>query len=261
MTQIFVQEMPPARLLRMVVAMCVTELRTFFREYLALALVILIPLGMLLIFANLPGMNDPSEELGGLRAIDAVMAPIAMTIAILVVSLQIVPASLASTRDNGYLRRLSTTPSPAWAILVAYLVIGVVLTLLACAVLFLGGLVVFGVRPPLALGWFLLSLLLAILTMLSISVLIGGLVPNTEWANGVGGLILVPAMFFSGIFIPAEDLPEPLRVVADLLPSGAGLHALRDTWTGQLPEPMHILVMLAALAIIWPIAIRYFRWK
>lgn len=104
-------------------------------------------------------------------------------------------------------------------------------------------------------------MLLAILVMLSVSVLIGGLVPNTEWANGIGGLVLVPAMFFSGVFVPAENFPESLRVVADFLPSGAALHALRDTWTGLPPESAHVLVMFAALVLIWPFAIRLFRWS
>lgn len=244
----------------MVLAICAGELRAFFRERLLLVFTILLPVGLLLLFAQMPGMLDPDPALGGLRALDVVMAPITMGIALMVISLQMVPQAIATARERRYLRRLSTTPAPPSAVLFAHMLVGVVNAVAACAVILLVGRLVHDLRMPVSWGWFLLCLALSIVALLSVAMLIGGLAPNAAGANGIGAVLLMPAMFFSGIFVPAEDMPGALQRLTDLLPTGAALHTLRDTWLGQPPELLHVLVLVGTAVLLWPPAIRFFRW-
>jgi ABC-2 type transport system permease protein len=46
-----------------------------------------------------------------------------------------------------------------------------------------------------------------------------------------------------------------------VLPYGAALQALRDSWTGQTPELLHLAV-LAVTTVVGPLAAsRVFRWQ
>lgn len=251
---------PRAPLAPMVLAVCASEMRAAGRERLLLLFTLLTPLLVLLLFAQLPDMFDPDPALGGLRAVDALMAPIALGIALLTTSLVIVPSALAAARERRYLRRISTTPAPPGAVLLAHTLVGAVNMAGACVVILGVGRLVYDLRMPVSWGWFLLGLVLATAALLAVSAVIGGLVPNPTWANSVGSVVLVPAMFLSGIFFPAEDMPAVLQRVADVLPSGAALHVLRDAWVGQQPQPLHLLVLVATVVLLWPLAIRFFRW-
>lgn len=252
---------PRAPLLPMVLAICGSEMRAAGRERLLLVFTLLTPLLVMLLFAQLPDMFDPDPALGGLRAVDALMAPIALGIALLVTSLVIVPTTLATARERRYLRRISTTPAPPGAVLLAHTLVGAVNMVGACVVILGVGRLVYDLRMPVSWGWFLLGLVLATAALLAVSALIGGLVPNSTWANSVGSVVLVPAMFLSGIFFPAEDMPAVLQRVTDYLPSGAALHVLRDAWAGQPPQPLHLLVLAVTVVLLWPLAIRFFRWS
>lgn len=252
---------PRAPLLPMVLAICGSEMRAAGRERLLLVFTILMPLLIMLLFAQLPDMFEPDPALGGLRAVDALMAPISLGAALLVTSLVIVPSALATARERRYLRRISTTPAPPGAVLLAHTLVGAVNMVGACVVILGVGRLVYDLRMPLSWGWFLLGLTLATAALLALSALIGGLVPNATWASSVGSVVLVPAMFLSGIFFPAEDMPALLQRVTDFLPSGAALHVLRDAWAGQPPQLLHLSVLTATVVLLWPLAIRFFRWS
>ncbi|MEU3019345.1 MULTISPECIES: ABC transporter permease [unclassified Nocardiopsis] len=250
---------PPVPRARMAWAVCVNELRVAGRERVVVVFTVLMPLLIMVLFAQLPGMFDADPETG-LRAVDTVMAPIALGIALLVTTLVMVPSTLAAAREHGYLRRISTTPAPPWAVLLAHMLVGALNVVGACAVILGVGRLLFDLRMPVSWGWFVLGLALATTSLLAVSALIGGLLPNTAWANGVGSVVLVPAMFLSGVFVPAEELSPALQRVAELLPSGAALHVLRDAWAGQPPAPAHLLVLVVATGLLWPLALRFFRW-
>jgi ABC-2 type transport system permease protein len=251
---------PRAPLVPMVLAICAGEVRAAGRDRLLMVFTRLTPLLILLLCAQRPGMCDPDPAHGGLRGVDAVMAPIALGVALMVISLVIVPTTLATARDRRYLRRISTTPAPPGALLLAHTLVGAVNMAGACAVILGVGRLVLGLRMPVSWGWFLLGLFLAAAALLALSALIGGLVPNTTWANAVGSVVLVPGMFLSGVFFPAEDMPASLQRITDLLPSGAALHVLRDAWAGRPPQLLHLLVLTTTAVLLWPLAVRFFRW-
>jgi ABC-2 type transport system permease protein len=64
-----------------------------------------------------------------------------------------------------------------------------------------------------------------------------------------------------GVWVPKEQLPVALQHVADVLPLGATLNALRATWAGDAPEPLQLGAMAAFAVVGTAIAARVFRWE
>ena len=64
-------------------------------------------------------------------------------------------------------------------------------------------------------------------------------------------LLLTPMMMLSGVFFPAEQLPEAIQAVAKLLPLFHGVALVRPLLAGELPSAVlaHVAV-LAAYAIV-----------
>src|SRR5699024_4936800 len=100
-----------------------TETRLFLRDpgnvffVVAFPSVLLIGMG----FA-IPGMREPITDLPepwlGMRAID-LFAPLMLCVAAATAGLTTVPAYLASYRETGVLRRMSTTPMQPQGVLIA----------------------------------------------------------------------------------------------------------------------------------------------
>ena len=85
-----------------------TELRLFVREPLALFWGVLFPL-VLLIVLGIATSKKPQHSLGDVKFIVA-YTPVLMVFTLTILALNGLPSVLASYREKGYLRRLSTTP-------------------------------------------------------------------------------------------------------------------------------------------------------
>jgi len=74
-------------------------------------------------------------------------------------------------------------------------------------------------------------------------------------------LVMTPMMMISGVFFPAEQLPEPLVSVAKALPLYHGVALVRPMMAGNAPEQslLHIAVLLAMLRSATCLAIRFAR--
>ena len=75
------------------------------------------------------------------------------------------------------------------------------------------------------------------------------------------GLYLV-LLLLSGMVIPLDELPEPVRAVARALPSGALAEAVRGSLTAGVDVPGRAWLVLAGWAVAAPLAAtRLFRWE
>ena len=91
-------------------ALIVSEAKLLFREPVYWLVVILLPTAVLLIFGSMFGPSEPDPSLGGLRFID-VFVPSLVVISVATLGIQTLPIRLATYREKGVLRRLSTTPA------------------------------------------------------------------------------------------------------------------------------------------------------
>ena len=99
-------------------SLIVTEAKLVFREPITWLAAIALPTVILLIFGSMFGPAEPDPAHGGLRFID-VFVPSLVVITVGTLGIQTLPIRLATYREKGVLRRLSTTPVHPLRLLVA----------------------------------------------------------------------------------------------------------------------------------------------
>jgi ABC-2 type transport system permease protein len=249
----------PARRTRPFVALLRTELKLFVREPMALFWGVLFPV-VLLVVLGLASGDKPQKSLGGMKLIVA-YTPIVMVFVLAILSLSALPAVLASYRDKGYLRRLSTTPVGAIRLLGAQLLmqLGVIaVTVIAIAIV---ARVAFDVPFPQQLGGFILAMLLGAAAMLALGTLVSAVAPSQRAATIIGSMLFFPLMFFAGLWVPRAEMGPVLRDVSDYTPLGATVAAVQQSLAGQWPSASHLAVLAGWAVVLCLAASRLFRWE
>lgn len=237
------------------------EARLMTRDIGLVASALLVPMLVLLGWGSVPGIREASAELGGQRPLEALIAPIAVTLAFATLALFALPTYLASYRENGLLRRLQATPVGAGTLLVAHLLANAVLSAAATTLAIGGGAVIFGMALPGNLVGFVGSVLLGMTAMFSVGLLVAAVAPTTSAASGISTMLFFPLMLLGGLFVPLEQLPDIVGTVGRFTPLGAALQAVRDSWSGAWPEPRHLAVLGVTTFIAGLLAARWFRWE
>ena len=112
--------------------------------------------------------------------------------------------------------------------------------------------------------WALLCLPIAVLTGMAFTVPIFAFTARQEGDSGFNILfrwVMTPLMLFSGTFFPVDQLPLWMQPVAWLTPLWHGVEASRQVATGQvdwLSLVLHLLVLVAFVAVGWVLAVRSF---
>lgn len=237
------------------------EAKVFVREPMAFFWGLVFPTLLLLALGLFfPGFRDPSPDLGGRRLID-LYAPIVLGLALATVAFTMLPAILATYRERGVLRRLSTTPVHPSRLVIAQLLVQVAVTVIAASIAVVVGIVVLDIPAPANPFGFSLAFLLAAASMLALGSLIGAVVPTASAGQGLGLAVYFPMLFFAGVYFPRDVMPDGLRRVSDLTPSGAAVQALQDTWLGRAPTTSSLLVMAAFAVGAALLATWLFRWE
>ena len=248
----------PWRVTRKLIAI---ESKLFLREPIGAFFDLAFPAILLVVLGKaIPGFTQPSHDIGGRRPID-IYLPVVLALAIATVSMVTLLNGLATYRERGVLRRLSTTPmAPAW-LLSAQLVVNVVALLVGSVLAFTAASVVFGVRPPANLAGLVLSFILGAAAMCSIALFVAAITPSTRASSALGTLVYFPMMFLAGVWTPGPTMPETVRRVADFTPLGAASQAMQDSWAGSSPRLLHLVVMVAITVLSGTAATRLFRWS
>ncbi|WP_147918473.1 ABC transporter permease [Ruania zhangjianzhongii] len=236
------------------------ETRLFLREPISMIFTFALPPILIIVFGVIPSFNEPNPDLGGLRIID-LYPPIILAMAIAMVAFTHLPPQLATYRDKGVLRRMRTTPVTPSVLLGAHLMmctaIAAVTMVAVLAIATLG----FEVAVPQNLLGYLLAFGLTTLATLSLGLLAAALAPSGTGATAIGLLVLFPMLFFAGLWIPRESMPEVLLTISDFTPLGAGVQALGDAAAGGWPQVLHVGVLAAWTIVAGGLAARTFRWE
>lgn len=177
-----------------------------------------------------------------------------------VLALQVLPTLVTQYREFGVLRRLRTTPIPAWHLLLAIvtLILGVTVIM---SILMVGGAALAGLPLPANLPAFALVVLLASLAFLAIGSLVCALAANSRSAGGIGGFIAAVMWFAAGMWVPRAIFPPVLATASDLTPGGAAAGAMLSGMSGAWPSHAQVIVLLAWAAAGFLIAARTFRFE
>ncbi len=231
-----------------------TELVLTLRRGESLLLVLGIPLLLLGFFSSvdvLPKGNftDPVDFLfPGIIAL-AVMSTAMVQLAI----------GTAFERQYGVLKRLGITPLGRPRLLTAKTLSIVAIEILQIVLLLL---------LALALGWnesaepgAFLAVALGTIAFAGVGLLMAGQLRGEVTLAAANGLYLL-LLLLGGMVVPLSELPEGLRVIAELLPSGALSQILVGTLNAGQSVPAHAWVVLVALAVLAPLAAaKTFRWE
>ncbi|MFF4415960.1 ABC transporter permease [Streptosporangium sp. NPDC001559] len=241
--------------------MIITEAKLFLRDPAGPIFAILLPLGLLLGLGSIPSFQEASAEMGGQRAIDTQLPGMMVILSVVTMALTALPAVVVTYRESGVLRRLSTTPAPPVRLLVAQVVNNIGVAVLSTLLLVVLGHVIVGVPLPGSPLAFVGVFLLGTASLLGLGLLIAAVAPSAKSAPGIGSLLMFPLLFVGGMWIPREMLPDLVRRIGDFLPLAPFAQALRDTWAGHAPQPLHLVVMAGTVLVTMTLAIRLFRWE
>jgi len=249
------------RAVRALRAFVVNDARLYLREPLLVIFSFAVPV-MLMLGLGLPGFAHQADPaMGGHRMIDAILPSLVLTLSFSMIGLFSAPVFIAGYRETGMLRWLATTPTSPSVVLMSQLIVSLVSTVAASAVLLVLGWTVVGMPLPNAPLALVAALLLGMVALLSLGMVIAALASSGKAAAGLAQLILQPSCFLAGIYVPSQLLPSWLVSIGRATPLGALREAIETAQlgSGSLAMPLAILATWSLLAM--GLARWKFRWQ
>jgi ABC-2 type transport system permease protein len=236
------------------------ETKLHLRDWPSLLFTVALPVGLLVVLGySIPGFTEQQDS--GERIVDTHMPSSMALLALLTLSCSVLPAVMATYRQQGVLRRMSTTPVHPSRLLGVQLLINLAVGTVSTGLLIVVSWLAFGSAPPRQWAGFILVFLLGSAALMALGLVIAALAPNAKSAPGIGSAVMFPLMFLGGIWVPREVMPDAVRVISDYSVAGPFAQALKDTWAGHAPQLMHLVVVAAGLVVFGGLAVRLFRWE
>jgi ABC-2 type transport system permease protein len=232
--------------MRSLVRLAATELKLFVREPMVLTFVFVFPVLTVLILGGVFDDDDANFE-GTLPSDYYIAAYIGVVIA--AIGLVMLPVHLASYRERGILRRFDVSRYPRWALPAAWILVAMVITAVAVAVLLVTGQLAYGLPAlddPLRV---VIGTLLGAFAFISIGIALGMALPSARSAQGLGMLLFFPFFLLGGAGPPPDAMGEPLSSIANAVPLTHVVRSIQEPWL-DLGSPTGHLVVLAALAVL-----------
>ena len=237
--------------------------RVFWRSPASVFFTVLLPLIFLFIFTGLFG-SDTIEEYGGIE-VSTYYVPGIITLAVVSATLQSLAINLTEARESGRLKRIRSTPLPAWAFVAGRVGNAFVTSVLMCALVTLIGNVFFDVAiPTRTVPALLVTLVVGAFAFSCLGFALAAAIPSEDAAPPMTNAMLLPLYFLSGVFIPDTQIPEGVLGVADAFPVRHFFLAFFEGFdpgtAGAGFEWGHL-----ALVALWgvaglAVANRFFRW-
>lgn len=235
------------------------EAKLFFRDPTAWIFAILLPVALLLGLGAVPALRRPDETFGGERFID-IFAPSLVVITLAVLGVNMMPIRLATYREKGVLRRLSTTPASPAKLLIAQLVVNAGLAIVAVALLVGVGKLAFDIPLPRQPFGFAAAFLLGLTSLFALGLLVASVAKTSRVGTAVAMPVFFVVMFFGGVYLPRYLLPDILVRIGDYTPPG--VQALLDSWSGDSgARPLQLACLAAITVIAGGVAAKLFRWE
>ena len=239
-------------------ALIVAEAKLLLRDPISWIVAIILPSALLLVFGAVFAPHRPDPALGGLRWIDT-FAPSLVVISTATLAIQTLPIRLATYREKGILRRLSTTPVHPAGLLVAQLVIYSVTAILGLVLLVIVGNVAFGIPLPGNPIGYVAAFGLGMAGLLAIGLLLAAAAPSAGVATAIAVPLFMVVMFLGGVYLPRYLLPDVLVTIGEFTPPG--VQGLQDAWLGTAPQLLPLAVLAAITVGFGALASRAFRWE
>jgi ABC-2 type transport system permease protein len=230
----------------------------FLRERSMVVFSVLLPTVLLLVLGAIPALRTPDPLFGGARFIDSYLSSL-VVITLAFLGLNKLPTTIATYREKGILRRLSTTPMNPAKLLGAQLVISLVAAVVSIVLLVVVGNVVFDIDLPHNPGALIVVVLLGASSLFALGLVAAALAPTARAASGWATVLFLVVMFFGGVYLPRYLLPDFVKGIGDYLPPG--VQALQDAWLGTAPQVSQMAIMALIALVAGTVAAKSFRWE
>ena len=226
-------------------AITLKDLRTYYLKPPNISWGILFPFAFVLAFA-IRNSSDMRSLVPGLLALTVLFGTTSMEAIVIVFE-----------RRIGSLERLLLAPVRLPALLAGKLLGGMVFGLAVALVVLVVALAVYGAG---GVNWplLILALLLSAAAFSALGALVSVGVKEVFEAQTLANFIRFPMMFLGGVFVPVEELPRGLEVVARALPLTYAVEALRAALAGGPfgRAALDLAVLAAFAAVLFLLAVR-----
>jgi ABC-2 type transport system permease protein len=229
------------------------EIRRLFRNRRALIFSILMPALLLIIFGslyknqNLDGVNVSAYLMVSMGLFGSMTGAIGSG------------GSIAVERGIGWNRQLRLTPLSPAAYAITKVVVALVLALPPLLITYVIGILDLGVRLPLHI-WLAVAVIswLGALPFAALGLLIGYLA-KPDSVQPISGLLYMLLAAFGGIWVPAEEMPDVMRHIAEWTPAyWVGL-AARSPLFSQSVQARAVEMVLGWTLVLGVVALARFR--
>jgi ABC-2 type transport system permease protein len=172
--------------------------------------------------------------------------------------------TIAQYRQQRILRRIQATPLKVRTFFISQVLAWLVLSLVQTAIIMTAGTIIFSATIYGNYFWVLPLVILANLTFLNLGFIVGSLSKSVQAASGLGNLLTMPMMFFSGVFFPADSLPSAMSYAVKYLPLTPLLEALRGVLLDAQPLwdfPMQLALLMGWVVVTGVVAVKTFKFE
>jgi ABC-2 type transport system permease protein len=253
---------------RIVLALAQNAFRVSLRTPRGLVFTMVIPLILLVIINSvMVGGADTATLPGGLT----LSAHAYVTAGIIAYSMSLstfttLAVSLTTQRERGQLKRYRGTPMPPWAFIAGQITRAAAQALFVSVLMLVVARILYGIPiPSSTIPAFALYVVLGTATLCSLGIALSAFTPTVDTASTVAPFSVVILGFFSGVWIPVEQLPgwlEDFGKVFPLYHLALGLQTALAPGAGGSGLELGNVVVLALWAIAGVrIASRRFLWE
>jgi ABC-2 type transport system permease protein len=238
------------------------EIKIFLREPLGVIGSVFVPVFLFGILSRMFGerLTKLPEGQRGLVGPDlAVFAALLIGISAVLSLVTII----AIYREGGILKRLRATPLRPLTILSAHVLVKLLFTATTLVLTLLLGRRYFAVDIPIPWVAFTAATAVGTLSILSLGFVLASVAPTARFAQPIGTIILYPMVGISGLFVPVDQMPLVLRLVARLTPATYAVSLMRAAWRHEslLSHTGDLLGLAIIGAVCTVLAIKVFRWE
>ena len=238
--------------------------KVFWRNPASVFFTVMLPLIFLVLFTAIFG-NQTIRVAGHEISFATYYIPGILTLSLVSATFVNLSVTVTLERERGGLKRLRTTPAPAWTIIASRTLtacaIALIMLVLVCGV----GAIFYGVSLPTnTLPGMLLALVVGVFALTALGFAFTNLIPSQNAAPAMTNAIVLPLYFISGIFVPADQIPDWMDTIAGIFPIRPLFNALLTAFdpqtTGAGIEWGDLAVIAAWGVLGLVLALRGFRW-
>lgn len=181
-------------------------------------------------------------------------APAVLALLIQHIAITLTALALVRERTSGTFELFRVSPISPREVLtgkyLSYFIIGAALSAILTLV------IVYGLDVPLLGNWLQLALIvgLVLAASLGIGFLISAVASTETQAVQAAMILLLSAVFFSGFFLPLDNLLTPVQFVAYLLPVTYGISGLQEVMLRGNTSPDWTIIGPAVIALVTTVA-------